>query len=214
VSRAKKIRAGKQPKIETNAKKAVNRKKLQLLRENEAVISKAQSSFLEIGLALRAIRVQRLFTSSGYDDFEAYCLRKWHYSLSYAYRLIGAYNCHELLKRELSETGEPLPSNEYQLRVLSGLDASECVSTWKRALTQAAGKPVTGEIVEEVASKLSGKAGRQYRRSKIKTSKTITAASKKLDKIGDIVDGALKKYSKVLSAELIKLLKSIQKLAS
>jgi hypothetical protein len=65
-----------------NPEKVADQKDLQLLQKNEAVISKAQSSFLEIGKALKTIRDQKLFAGTEYTDFEAYCLKKWAYSLS------------------------------------------------------------------------------------------------------------------------------------
>jgi len=195
--------------------KAVSGKKLQQLQENEAIISKAQSSFLDSGKALKAIRDQKLFKASGHENFETYCKQKWGYSQNYSNRLIAAYNCYEVLKKALAPSGRVLPGNEYQYRALAGLKESQWVKAWKQVLSEAAGEPVTGEMVEQVVRKLGGaprKKGKQYRLGKPSTAKPPEA--KKLVKIGKLVKSALKNKTVQTAAKLLKLLKQIQKLAA
>jgi propanediol dehydratase large subunit len=202
-----------------NPEKPVNPKNMQLLQENEAVISKAQSSFLEIGKALKAIRDQKLFAGTEYVDFEAYCIKKWCYSQSYANRLIAAHDCYELLKKELSSSGEVLPINEYQLRALSGLTDNKWVKTWKQVLANAAGKPVTGEMVEAVVNNMLSKSVAAKPKTAAKQTetpaKTVNAESlKKLAEIGKLVEKALKNPSTLTVGKLTNILKKIQTLVA
>jgi hypothetical protein len=125
--------------------KIVDPKILDRLQGNEAVIALAQRTFLDAGLALKVIRDEKLYEAAGHDSFETYCLKKWGYSQNYSNRLIAAFNCNQLLKKELATTGEILPSNEYQYRALAGLKESLWAKAWKEVLKHAAGKPVTGE---------------------------------------------------------------------
>jgi len=187
----------------------------QRLQENEAIISKAQNSFLDSGKALKAIREEKLFEADGHEDFQAYCLKRWSYSRNYANRLITAYNCHETLKKKFADTGEALPSNEYQYRALASLNKAQWVKAWKQALANAAGKPVTGEMVESVVRKLEGadsESGKQ-RRVEAKSTRNPPEA-KKLVKIGELVDKALENKAKLTKEKLLRLLVKIQQLAA
>ncbi len=215
MSRSQKTVKSAKQTAAANPGKVVSRKKLQQLQEHEAIISKAQSGFLESGKALKAIRDQKLFKASGHENFEAYCLKKWGYSQNYSNRLIAAYNCYEVLKKELAASGRILPSNEYQYRALAGLKESQWVKAWKQVLADAAGEPVVGEMVEKVVNKLKGtppKKGKHYRLGK--RSATKPPEAKKLVKIGTLVSKALKNKAKVSKAKLLELLTKIQKLAA
>jgi len=218
VSRPKKIKTNK-PDVAVKPDKAADPKDSQLLQENEAIISKAQSSFLEIGMALKAIRDQNLFAGTEYVDFEAYCNKKWSYSLSYAKRLIAAHDCYELLKEKLSSSGEVLPCNEYQLRALAGLPDTKWIKTWKQVLKHAAGKPVTGEMVEAVVNEKPAKSEaakpKTAARQTETPAKTVNAESlKKLAEIGKLVKRALENISKLSNDKIAELLKKIQTLVA
>ncbi len=190
--------------------KAVKAMLSQLLQVNEVTIARAASSFLEIGKALKAIRDQEQYTATRFKNFEVYCEKKWNYSKSYASRLIGAYDAHELLKAKLP-TRTVLPNNEYQLRALAALPESKWVATWKRVVKQAKGKPVTGETVDTVVrailhpkgagGKTAGKANKP-------------AAASRLDKIGKLVKKGLSRKGKPSATKLLELLKKIQQLVA
>lgn len=190
--------------------KTVDPKDLQSLQLNEEIISKAQSSFLDIGKALKAIRDQKQFEAAKFDNFEAYCKAKWSYSKSYASRLIGAYNCHELLRENLA-SGEVLPSNEYQLRSLIVLPEDKWITTWQQAVKQAAGNPVTGELVEAAVKVVSHPQG-DATDTDTETHKPASAA--KLTKIGKLVKEVLKEKSTATSDKLIQVLEEIEKLVA
>jgi hypothetical protein len=201
--------AGKSVKAKKSGK-AVKAMLSQLLQTNEVTIARAASSFLEIGKALKAIRDQEQYKAARFKNFEAYCEKKWNYSKSYASRLIGAYDAHELLKAKLPAR-TVLPNNEYQLRALAALPESKWGTTWKRIVKQAKGKPVTGETVESVVrailhpkgagGKSSGKANKP-------------AAASKLDKIGKLVKKGLSHKGKHSATKLLELLRKIQRLVA
>ena len=50
----------------------------------ERTIARGLKSFLEVGLALKEIRDQRLFGQQ-FDSFEAYCIHRWELSRPRAY---------------------------------------------------------------------------------------------------------------------------------
>jgi predicted house-cleaning noncanonical NTP pyrophosphatase (MazG superfamily) len=198
------------PVAPTVTEKTVDPKDLQLLQANEEIISKAQSSFLEIGKALKAIRDQEQFKAAGFENFEAYCTTKWSYSKSYASRLIGAHSCHELLRKNLAP-GEVLPCNEYQLRSLAVLPEDKWVTTWQQVVKQAAGKSVTGEMVE-AAVKANDNPQGESTDTASETHKPASAS--KLVEIRKLVEEVLKEKSTATQDKLIQVLEKIQDLVA
>lgn len=182
----------------------------QLLQKNEKTIARAASSFLELGKALKEIRDRKQYEAARHKNFEAYCERKWNYSKSYASRLIGAYDVHELLKAKLP-AGTVLPNNEYQLRALAALPESKWCRTWQQIRKQAKGKPVTGELVDAAVKAIlhsKGAGGRSADKAK------KPAAASQLDKIGKLVKKELSQTGKRSATKLIELLKKIQELVA
>jgi len=214
MSRTKKIGPAGKTVVPGIPEKIVDPKDLQLLQANEEIISNGQDGFRETGKALKAIRDQKQFKAAGFDDFESYCVKKWGYSLNYANRLVAAHDCYERLKKGLAETGEDLPKNEYQLRILAGVNEAEWVKTWKQVLAHAAGKPVIGEMVETVVNKSANKKSKTKAGKKTKTAKTAPAEAKKLAKIGKLVAKALDPKSKPTLDGLTEILEEIQKLVA
>ena len=216
MSRVKKTIKSAENAAAAKLGKIVDPKILEKLHGNEAVIALAQRTFLDAGLALKVIRDEKLYEAAGYESFEAYCLKKWNYSLNYANRLIAAFNCNQVLKKELAATGEILPSNEFQYRALAGLKESLWAKTWKEVLKLAAGKPVTGEMVEAVVNKLNGS---DSETKKTKGKKTAAETknppeAQKLVKIGNLVSKALESKDEFTKEKLLELLTKIQKLAA
>ena len=217
MKRAKQtIKTAKTTGAAASPEKVVDPKDLQTLQENEEIISKAQSSFLDLGKALQGIRDQKQFKAAKFDDFESYCVEKWSYSRNYADRLIAAYSCHKSLKEKLAATGEQLPTNEYQLRSLASLPETKWVETWKHILTNAAGKPVTGEMVKVAVEVIQNSTAKKPTKTEAKTAgKTYKkAAAQKLTRIGKLVQKVLEDKSPYTVARLYTLLKEIQKLVA
>lgn len=89
------------------------------LKQYEAAIERAESSFIAKGEALAGIRDTALFEqASGTDEawtFERYCAERWEYDRSYAYRLINGARVAKVAK----QIGFTL--NEGQARELADL---------------------------------------------------------------------------------------------
>jgi len=163
------------------------------------------------GMALTVINEQRLYRVAGYTSFDVYCKEKWDMDDAYAYRLMAAAACVDMLQKALSPIGETrFPTNESQVRPLTRLEPEKQVEAWKRVLEDYKGKPITAVEVEAVVDNMLGKPGKE------KTAKSKTGskrAEQKLVKIGEVVASALKKSDADLTvAKLKKTLEEIQKL--
>jgi hypothetical protein len=60
------------------------------LAELEAVIEKGLDAFIEVGMALVAIKAGKKYRAAGYATFEDYCLRRWGMSREHGRRLVVA----------------------------------------------------------------------------------------------------------------------------
>ena len=101
----------------------------QRLAEYEGQIAKIRFNvFVTIGTLLLKIKNGQLFRAD-YPTFDDYCLHRWGYHKSQAYRLTAAA---ELL-REFSPIGETLPEHEGQIRPLLGLSKETALAVWRRA---------------------------------------------------------------------------------
>jgi hypothetical protein len=89
----------------------------QRLEDYEGQIEKIRyNAFLTIGTLLLKIKNDQLYRAD-YRSFEDYCLQRWHYHKSQAYRLTAAAE----LVMDFSPIGETLPEHEGQIRPLLGL---------------------------------------------------------------------------------------------
>jgi hypothetical protein len=188
---------------------------LNKLRASEAIIAEAQGGFLEVGKALKAIQSQKLFLAAGCWDFDVYCLSKWQYSKTYAYRLIAAFNCYEALSKKFGPKHQTLPTNELQLRKLSLLPAKQWVPAWEEVLKNAATMPITGELVAKIVNEFD------YCEDRIVARKTevgkATAAAKQYRPILVVIDKvlALKKADltvKRLTTAMVRIREMVKKL--
>jgi len=85
------------------------------LAEQEAIIERNMAAFVEVGLALLAIRERKLYLAT-HSTFKEYCQERWGMGDSYARKTIqGAKTVKEI---QASGTIVPLPQNEYQARSL------------------------------------------------------------------------------------------------
>ena len=120
----------------------------------ERTIARGLNSFLEVGLALKAIRDQRLYCQQ-YDTFEEYCIRRWDFSRIRAYQICAAS---EVVADLSTVVNIPLPGNEAQARPMACLKtAKHRRRAWRMALKMAAaeGRPVTARDAEEAVNLLS-----------------------------------------------------------
>ena len=119
----------------------------QLLIECESILRQRQQSFLAIGQALAQIRNSHLYRQDC-RTFAAYCRKKWRYGKTQVYALIAASD----LVAHLSALADILPQHETQVRPLVGSSKDQALAAWQKALTVAAGKPVTAHLVKAAAA--------------------------------------------------------------
>ena len=157
------------------------------LEECEAVIEKGWVTFVEVGRGLMTIRDRRLYRTI-HPTFEAYCLEKWHYQKSHAYRLIAAAEVIECL----SPIGDiPRPTHESQIRPLAGLPPDQVVSVWKEAIAKASGAEVTAKLVRKAAVEVLGtKPGRRSKLPPKAESDTLRMSKKHLENVLKLIDEA------------------------
>jgi len=138
------------------------------LANYETVIENHWQTFLEVGCALARIRDQKLYRANN-DTFEEYCLAKWHYARSHAYRLIGAAEMVKLL----SPIGDiPAPTHEAQVRPLIGLRPEQALLAWKAAAGKAKGAMITAKLVKEAIAQALGDQLVESPKLKMKSGKT------------------------------------------
>lgn len=113
------------------------------LAVHEAVIEKGLNTFVDVGLALLAIRDGRLYRSD-YATFEDYCRDRWGMERRQAYRLMDAS---EVVKN-VSHGTQFTPSTERQARPLTALEPGDQRIVWQRAVETAPNGHVTGAHVQ------------------------------------------------------------------
>ena len=77
------------------------------LQEQEAIIERGITSFVEVGLAMRRIKDDLLFVSAGCDSFHEYAATRWGFDRSYTQRLMAGAHTVALLDRGGPPGGGP-----------------------------------------------------------------------------------------------------------
>lgn len=159
------------------------------LEENEQVIQRGMTSFVEVGRALARIRDDRQYVMAGSDTFEDYCRERWDLGRTWADHQIRAARLVELTTR----VGIDPPQTEFQARplarVLNEHGEEAAVRAWSAIVDAHEGEgPITGR---EVARFLKlggtkanyGKPGWHELLGDV--GDTLIAADKKLAKVED-----------------------------
>lgn len=142
--------------VDTETGEILETRLAKALRLRDAV-RQGVAAFVEVGLALIAIKADRLYIELGYQSFDAYCAGEHGIGHSRRAQLMVAASIAESILED-SPTGEiPTPQREAQVRPLAKLDDPiERREAWLDALDAADGEQPTGQQVEEaVASRLS-----------------------------------------------------------
>lgn len=119
------------------------------LSQNEGIIERGLSTFVEVGNALREVRDARQYVDAGYDTFESYLDQRWRMSRPYAYQLIDAASVSAIADI----------TNEGQARaltpVLKAKGEHAVRQVWAKAEKRAAanGGHVTAKVIREVLPK-------------------------------------------------------------
>ena len=126
---------------------AISRRELTERLQLERRIDRALKYHLDAAKALREIRDRRLYRDE-YDNFEDYCVARWHMARSHANRLCDWAEVAE----NLSPMGtKALPVRESHARPLARLTAQQQRRAWKRliALPHRTGRDIE-RVCEEV----------------------------------------------------------------
>lgn len=120
------------------------------LAQHEAVIERGLKTFVDVGLALLAIRDGRLYRQE-YDTFEEYCRQRWGFQRHRANRLIAA--------AEVSQNLVPIgtiPANEAQARPLTCLEPEDQRIVWQRVVEESHGNngKITGAAVQRMVEEM------------------------------------------------------------
>lgn len=107
------------------------------LADCETRIERGMKTFLEVGMALSAIRENKLYRIS-YETFEEYCSERWGFTGRRGRQLI-----------EAAEIGTVVPiENEGQARALGKVPEAERADVWREAVERTDGKPTAAAVRE------------------------------------------------------------------
>ena len=108
------------------------------LFEHEKVIEQGLAGFVEVGLALLAIRDGKKYRHAGYATFEDYCQRRWGMTSERGRQLMSAADIAQHLDTPTT-VGVAQPTREAQVRPLRGVDPAERADVWAEAVESAGG---------------------------------------------------------------------------
>ncbi len=120
----------------------------------EGIIEAGLQTFYDVGGALMEIREGRLYRQT-HRSFEAYTKERWGMGKSRAHQLIEAASTVAAISGPVVE-GEPstmvdtLPTNERQVRALSGLPDQAKREVWAEAVHAAPDSKPTARLVKEI----------------------------------------------------------------
>lgn len=117
------------------------------LHGHELVIERGRSSFIEVAVALLAIRDGRLYRAT-HPTFEAYCQDRWDMKRNYANKLIVAAE----VIGNLGTNVPRLPANEAQARELAALPPEDQALVWQTLLNASPDGRITAGLVKSVAT--------------------------------------------------------------
>jgi hypothetical protein len=121
------------------------------LVELEGVIRRGLQIFFEVGHALSEIRDKRLYRST-HSTFEEYCQDRWGMPSASARRIIGNTRVYDNL--ESVQRCTVLPEREGYVMPLRGLESSQQVEAWQRAVDTAPNGQITVAHVAQVVQEI------------------------------------------------------------
>ncbi len=115
------------------------------LEQLESLIAQGLHLFCQVGKALDEICDKRLYRET-HKTFETYCQDKWGIARRRAYQFIDAAQVVE----NLSAIGAQIPTNERQVRPLTGLPKGAQAEIWQKAVAIAPNGIPTGAAVQRL----------------------------------------------------------------
>lgn len=114
------------------------------LDECEQIIKAGQKQFIEVGLALGAIKDGKLYRLE-YETFEEYCQKKWGFGRDYANKTVRAAKVVKSIGRK---NGYNCIQNESQARALAQIPEEKRIAALKRVKSMG---DVTAAAIKSVA---------------------------------------------------------------
>lgn len=124
------------------------------LRKLEATIEKGVATFIEVGLALRSIRDEKLYREQ-HKTFEKYVSERWGFEKSQAYRLIDACEVREKLS-PIGDKNERVAeiNKESQLRELVDVPEENLEEVIDKAAEIAGDEPITAKVIKQAKAEI------------------------------------------------------------
>ena len=136
-------------------------------RERHRLELRVERAFFLAGAALRQLRDRRLYRDTHPDDFIGYCrdrFGKTKQAVNYLIAAAGVYenltttnSCRDDNDQTTTIRCRVLPSSEYQVRSLAGLEPEKQQEIWLQAVDEADGKAPSGRIVRGIVKRLKEK---------------------------------------------------------
>ncbi len=133
--------------------------------ERQRLELKVERAFYEAGLALRQLRDRRLYRDTHPNDFIGYCRERFDktkQAVNYLIAAAGVYenltttnSCRDDNDQTTTNSCRVLPSSEYQVRSLAGLEPEKQQEIWLQAVDEADGKAPSGRLVRGIVERLS-----------------------------------------------------------
>lgn len=121
------------------------------LTELEVIIAQGIQTFYKVGKALIEIRDNKLYRET-HKTFELYCREKWNMARRTAYQLMDSAKVME----NLCAMAHKFPTNERQVRPLTGLPAELQQEIWQEAVESSPNGTPTGATVKRLVEARMG----------------------------------------------------------
>lgn len=124
------------------------------LRKLEATIEKGVATFIEVGLALRAIRDDKLYREK-HKTFEKYVSERWGFDRSRAYQFIDAAEVKQNLSTIVDKNPKASEINkESQLRELVDVPEENLEEVIDKAAEIAGDEPITAKVIKQAKAEI------------------------------------------------------------
>lgn len=113
----------------------------------EKTIQHGMNFFIEVGMALKAIRDGKLYKAE-FRTFEEYCSKRWNLSKTHVNRKIAAAS----IAADLTPIGVEFPITESLVRPIIDLEPDQQTKVWQQAVETAPKGKLTAKHVAEIAA--------------------------------------------------------------
>ena len=172
------------------------------LAEQEYIIERGMHSFIELGMALKKIRVGKLYTDE-FSTFEDYCRERWGWTRQHSNRLIAGAE----VATKLEPMGSKIQITERLIRPIVDLEWNQQKKVFEEAVKTAPDGKLTAKHVAKVKAEIIG--------GKTQTPKSTTQAADSIPNLWiDISNFLMAKMSTWPHAERHQLAENLRNFAN